>query len=170
MYFSGASHFLVRFDIDDCLCVVVRKHVMNPDNLNVGDNCQVKWNGSELLNATVIAMGDKHSMDKAEEDQLKCMYEEEEDDTEPPPPPPKKDKRSQCKDKPAGKVNKGCTPHSSHQEASCTHSKSKSSCVCTCVCVCVSCLCVYMNMCILPFYQSLFYQLEVERTDRTVHF
>ena len=100
---------------------------MNPDNLNVGDNCQVKWNGSELLNATAIAMGDKHSMDKAEEDQIKCMYEEEEDDTEPPPPPPppKKDKRSQCKDKPAGKENKGCTPHSSHQEASCTHSKSK---------------------------------------------
>lgn len=57
----------------------------------MSDVCQVKWNGSELLNATVVAMGSKADMDKKEE-LLKNMYEEEEE-VEIQPPPAKKAKR-----------------------------------------------------------------------------
>ena len=104
--FSGASHFLVKFEVDECLCVVTRKVVVDPDLLNVGDGCQVKWNGSELLTATVIDKGDKASMEKAEEEHLASLYEKEEATTEL-PPPPKKTKRSQCR----AKENKTRTPH-----------------------------------------------------------
>lgn len=101
--FSGASHFLVKFDLDECLCVVTKKVVVDAERINVGDTCQVKWNGSELLTATVIAKGDKTSMNKAEEEHLTSMYEKEEATAEL-PPPPKKTKHSH-------QENKTCTPH-----------------------------------------------------------
>ena len=64
------------------------------------------WNSSQVLGATVIALGERQDMEKAEKDYLRMMVEEEDVDTE--PPPPKKSKRLN-----AGKENKGCTqtPH-----------------------------------------------------------
>ena len=55
----GASHFLVKFDIDDCVSVIPRKCIINLDNLSVGEHCEVSWNNSEVLDATILAMGEK---------------------------------------------------------------------------------------------------------------
>ena len=84
----------------------VKKNILNADNLSVIGDCQVKWNGNELLSATVIAPGDKAAMNKAEEELLKCSLEEEED-TE--LSPSKKAKYCKQNKKP-GKENKKCTP------------------------------------------------------------
>ena len=55
----GASHFLVKFDIDYCVSVIPRKRIINPDNFSVGKHCEVSWNDSEVLGATILAMGEK---------------------------------------------------------------------------------------------------------------
>ena len=96
----------MKFDVDECVCVIPRRCIIAAGDLGVGDHCEINWNSSEVLGATVIALGGRQDMDKAEKEYLRKMVEEEDVDTE--PPPPKKCKRSN-----AGKENKGCTqtPH-----------------------------------------------------------
>lgn len=77
--------------------------MLDADTLNVGDGCRVKWNGSELLAASVVDNGDKAAMDKAEKEHLKAMYEKEETTTELPPPK----KKTKCIEK----ENKTRTPY-----------------------------------------------------------
>ena len=51
------SHFVVRFFIDEAVCVVPRKNVMNAVVPPVGDDAQVKWSDGEVLDATLLAAG-----------------------------------------------------------------------------------------------------------------
>ena len=79
MYHTGPSHALVRFQVDGCLCVVPRKHLVDADKVKNGKECQVKWGGNEVFTATVIAMGN------TEEELLSGMGEGEERESQPPP-------------------------------------------------------------------------------------
>ena len=90
----GASHFLVKFDVDNCVCVIPRKHIIDPGNLSVGGHCEVNWSSSEALSATIIAMGEKQAMEEIEKEFLRNMFEEEDVDTEPPAKKAKKTKSS----------------------------------------------------------------------------
>ena len=83
MHIAGPSHFLVRFHVDDCLCVVARKYINDTDKLCVNEECQVKWNAKELLSATVIAMGDKAAMDRTEAELITGKEHERESEPQP---------------------------------------------------------------------------------------
>ena len=131
---AGPSHVLVKFHLDDCLCVVPKKHLIDAAKLCNNQECEVKWNG-ELLTATVVAMGDKGTMDKMEQEILSGLREE--DETCDKPPPSKKAK----KDTTVDKENKKCTPKNKGQVGRKPLTQVQKVCVCVCMCVCV---CVYV--------------------------
>ena len=106
----------MKFEVDECVCVIPRRHIIAPGDLGVGGHCEVNWNGSEVLGATVIALGGRQDMEKAEKEYLRNMLKGDDMDTE--PPPPKKSKRSK-KSTNAGKENKGCT-QTAHQNRATT--------------------------------------------------
>ena len=66
------SHFLVKFHVDETLCVIPKKNLVDPTHLHVqvGGSCSVKWNATEVLEATVMAMGEECDTMKAEKQQL----------------------------------------------------------------------------------------------------
>lgn len=66
----------MRFHVDSCLSMIAKKYVVDADKVTVDEECQVRWNGNELLSATLVAMGDKSTMDRTEEELLSCMCEE----------------------------------------------------------------------------------------------
>ena len=55
---SGPSHFVVRFSMDETVCIVPRKKILSSSTLpSVGDCCDVQWSSGEILTATVFASG-----------------------------------------------------------------------------------------------------------------
>ena len=67
------SYFLVKFHVDETLCVIPKKNLVDPTHLQVGGSCNVKWNSTEVLEATIVAMGEKGEMLKAEKEQIMNM-------------------------------------------------------------------------------------------------
>ena len=104
--------------------------MLDADKLRVNQDCEVKWNGNELLSATVIAMGDNPTMEKTEAELL-C---EDETESEASSPPPKKAKLT----KPAvEKENKKSTPG---RKATPARKPLKQVQNVSCACVCMSIL------------------------------
>ena len=66
------SHYLVKFECDDCLSVVKRKNILEPPVPAVGDEYRVDWNGVEYT-AKILAMGDEATVKRAEKDFLKSV-------------------------------------------------------------------------------------------------
>ena len=56
------NYFLVKFTVDEALCVVARKNIVDPHELSVNGRCLVKWSKKDILEAMVIAMGEKLAM------------------------------------------------------------------------------------------------------------
>ena len=98
------NHFLVKFHVDETLCVVPKKNLVDPTDLRVNGNCYVKWNATEMLEAIMVAMGEKSEMTKAEKEQLKNMENKDEQQ-----PPSKKKKISESSTK-GGKARKPLAP------------------------------------------------------------
>ena len=50
---------LLRFDVDDCICVVPVKRIVQPSvqQLGKGVKCAVKWSAGKQFTGTVIAVG-----------------------------------------------------------------------------------------------------------------
>ena len=48
----------MKFHVDETFCITPRKHVVNPSIPSVGADCKVKWSSSEVLDATVLAVGE----------------------------------------------------------------------------------------------------------------
>ena len=53
------------------------KKLVNPTNLLVDEECQVKWSVQEILTATIVAMGNKADIENAEK-KLTEDFEEQE--------------------------------------------------------------------------------------------
>lgn len=50
----GPSHFVVRFLVDETVCIIPKKNVADAAVPPVGDQCQVKWSDGEILTATQL--------------------------------------------------------------------------------------------------------------------
>ena len=83
---TGPSYFLVRFHVDDTLCVVPRKKLVDPSSQCENGECLVKWSAKEILKATVLAMGDKADVENAEKELMMGLEEQE--------PPAKRHKKT----------------------------------------------------------------------------
>ena len=83
---TGPSYFLVKFHVDNTICVIPSKKMVNPTNLCVDGECQEKWSAKEILKATVVAMGEKTEVENAERELMKDLEEQE-------PPAKKKDNK-----------------------------------------------------------------------------
>ena len=97
------SHFLVKFHVDETLCVIPKKNLVDPTHLQVGGSCSVKWNATEVLEATIVAMGEKCEMMKAEKEQLMNIENQAEQQ------PPSKKKKTELSSK-RGKGRKPLAP------------------------------------------------------------
>ena len=53
----GPSYFVVKFSVDETVCLVPRKNVVGPTTPSVDELCEVKWSSGEVLTATVLAAG-----------------------------------------------------------------------------------------------------------------
>ena len=62
-------HYLVQFEIDECVSIVQRKHLLEPPIPSVGDACRVEQS-SEEYTAKLLAMENEVTVRKAEEDYL----------------------------------------------------------------------------------------------------
>ena len=51
------SHFVVKFLVDETVCVIPRKNVVSEIVPSVGDKCDVKWSDGDILTATLLAAG-----------------------------------------------------------------------------------------------------------------
>ena len=69
---TGPSYFLVRLHVDDTLCVVPRKKLVDPTNQCENGECHVK-----ILKATILAMGDKADVENAETELMTVLEEQE---------------------------------------------------------------------------------------------
>ena len=54
----GPTYFVVRFIVDETVCIVPQKKIMSPAIPSVGDSYEVKWSSGEILTATVLATGE----------------------------------------------------------------------------------------------------------------
>ena len=91
---TGPSYFLVRFHVDDTLCVVPRKKLVDRTNQCENGECHVKWSAKEILKATILAMGDKTDVENAEKELMTGLEEQE---------PPAKRQKTNRKPTPDGK-------------------------------------------------------------------
>ena len=57
-WIGSASHFVVRFLVDECVGSVPAKRILSPlsSSLSVGDRCKVKWTDGQY-EAIVLAKG-----------------------------------------------------------------------------------------------------------------
>ena len=69
---TGVRHYVVRFECDECICVIPRKFLLDPPKPSVGDECLVEWSGEEYT-ATILVMGDEQEARKAENELLKAL-------------------------------------------------------------------------------------------------
>ena len=53
----GPSHFLVRFLVDETVCIIPKKNIVDVAVPPIGNQCQVKWSNGEILTATLLAAG-----------------------------------------------------------------------------------------------------------------
>ncbi len=53
----GPSHFVVHFDVDECVACLPKKLMLRPADPSVGDSCTVQWSDGLEYAATVLAMG-----------------------------------------------------------------------------------------------------------------
>ena len=86
---APSSHYLVRFECDECISVVKHKNVLEPPVPSVGDECRVDWNCVEYT-AKVLAVGDEVTVKRAEKDLLKSMDTFNQSDEENQPPKKKR--------------------------------------------------------------------------------
>ena len=56
----------MQFDVDECVSIVQRRHLLEPAIPSVGDACRVRWSGDEYT-ARILAMGDEATVRRAEE-------------------------------------------------------------------------------------------------------
>ena len=70
------SHYLVQFEIDECVGIVPRRHLLEPPIPSINDVCRVRWSGEEFT-ASILAMGEEATMRKAEKDFLESIKESE---------------------------------------------------------------------------------------------
>ena len=81
---TGASHYVVQFEVDQCISVVPRKRLLDPPVPSVGDECRVEWSGDEYT-AKILAMGDEQQARKAECEYLKALSHSSENEHHQPP-------------------------------------------------------------------------------------
>ena len=77
------SHYLVRFECDECLSIVKRKNVVEPTVPSVGDVCRVEWSGVEYM-AKLLAMGDEATVKRAEKEFIKSIEPSSDEENQPP--------------------------------------------------------------------------------------
>ena len=82
---TPSSHYLVKFECDECISIIKHKNILEPPLPRVGDECRVDWNGVEYA-AKVLVVGDKATVKRAEDDLLKSMDGSSEADEENRPP------------------------------------------------------------------------------------
>ena len=83
---APSSHYLVRFNCDECISVIKHKNILEPPLPSVGDECRVNWNGVEYA-AKVLVVGDeKKTVKRTEKDFLKSMDGSSQSDEENQPP------------------------------------------------------------------------------------
>ena len=70
------SHYLVLFEIDECVSIIQRKHLLDPPIPSIGDVCRVQWSGEEY-SSKLLAMGDEAAVKKAEVDYLTALDDAE---------------------------------------------------------------------------------------------
>ena len=95
---APSSHYLVKFECDECISVIKNKIILEPPLPLVGDECWVDWNGVEYA-VKVLVVGDEAAMKRAEKDLLKLIDGSSEADEENRPP---KKKMRLTKEKKAG--------------------------------------------------------------------
>ena len=95
---APSSHYLVKFECDECISVIKHKNILKPPLPLVGDECWVDWNGVEYA-AKVLVVGNEATVKRAEKDLLKSMDGSSEADEENRPP---KRKMRLTKEKKAG--------------------------------------------------------------------
>ena len=110
---TGASHYVVKFECDECVSVVPRKLILIPPVLSVGDECRVEWSGEEYT-AKVLAIGDEQQARNAECEYLKALDHISESEHQPPAKKPhllkkKKPSASKPKNKSVQKKTKNLT-------------------------------------------------------------
>ena len=82
---APSSHYLVRFNCDECISIIKRKNILEPPLPSIGDECRVNWNCVEYA-AKVLAVGDEKAVKKAEKDFLKSVDGSSQSDEENQPP------------------------------------------------------------------------------------
>ena len=82
---APSSHYLVKFECDECITVIKHKNILEPPLPLVGDECRVDWNGVEYA-AKVLVVGDEATVKRAEKDLLKSIDGSSEADKENRPP------------------------------------------------------------------------------------
>ena len=82
---APSSHYLVKFECDECISVIKHKNIREPPLPLVGDECRVGWNGVEYA-AKVLVIGDEATVKRAEKDLLKSIDGSSEADEENRPP------------------------------------------------------------------------------------
>lgn len=55
--FTGPSHYVVHFHVDECLACVPKKNILRPNKPAVDSDCTVLWSDGSEYTATVVAMG-----------------------------------------------------------------------------------------------------------------
>ena len=48
---------MVKFLVDETVCVIPRKNLVAEIVPSLGDSCEVKWSDGEILTATLLAAG-----------------------------------------------------------------------------------------------------------------
>ena len=85
---TGVSHYVVKFECDECISVIPRKFLLDPPEPLVGDECRVEWSGEEYA-AKILAMGDDQQARKAEIELLKALNQGSDTDNQPPAKKPR---------------------------------------------------------------------------------
>lgn len=62
---SKTSHYMARFECDECASVVPQKCLLDPLVPSIGDTYRIGWNGVEYTDK-VLAMTDEQQARKAE--------------------------------------------------------------------------------------------------------
>ena len=78
---TPSSHYLVKFECDECISIIKHKNILEPPLPLVGDKCWVDWNGGEYA-AKVLVVGDEVTVKRAEKDLLKSIDGSSEADKE----------------------------------------------------------------------------------------
>ena len=68
---TPSSHYLVKFECDECISVIKRMNILELPLPLVGDECRMDWNGVEHA-AKVLVVGDEATVKRAE-DSLKSI-------------------------------------------------------------------------------------------------